>query len=302
MSGDCLLTCLACVVDVWYLFLTSLSAKHAAVSKQGIGSRIVMSRISMSRTLMSRTTGSIMEKVRYSLTFALLFCHQFIIHAPVFASNSEYAGGCDDPVYHNYIKSQFANYVATNKRLYGQSLRDYERSLSTGNNPYQVINELSRHLKYSGQFDPLEMVQSKITTIFDHADELSIEAQIAGDAFDNFSSETHAVDIARAWIAYREGKLELAFDTLLQSIERDQSEIIRTFGPDFELVRQLYADGHVAPVIEYINKTKAFWKGERQNKLRFVWQKMINAKCKVQFTSDDASQFLKLGLQNVSTD
>ena len=239
-----------------------------------------------------------MEKVRYSIAFALLFCHPFI-NVSAFASDTEYVGGCEDPLYHDYIESQFKNYVATNKRLYEQSLRDYERSLSTGNNPYQVINELSRHLKYSGQLDPIEMVQSKITKIFEHADELSIEAQIAGDAFDNFSTETHAVDIARAWVAYREGKNELAFDTLLQSIERDQSEILRTFGPDFELVRQLYSDGHAAPVIAYINKTKTFWKGERQNKLRFVWQEMINAKCKVQFTSDDALQFLKLGLQNV---
>jgi len=220
-------------------------------------------------------------------------CISTILNSTVHAY---YALGCDDPEYHQDIKEQFAHFETKNRRLLADTLRDYERSLATNKNPYQVIGDLSRHLKYSAQFDPINKVTAKIDLIFEHADGLSVEQQIAGDAIDSFSSETHSVGIARAWIAYRQDKHELAFAELLKSIEVSDSAVLSSFGPDFQLIRHIYRDGHIEPVVAYINKTEEFWTGRRPDGLRYVWLKMIKAECKIQFDFVDTINALELGL------
>ena len=213
-------------------------------------------------------------------------------------ANADYPLGCGDPKYHEYIEQRFEYFQQRNVRLLSDTLRDYKLSLAAGSNPYQVIANLSRHLKYSAQFESLELVAAKIERLFEHADKLSVEQQIAGDVFDRFSSETHAVGIARAWIAYRQADYELAFAELIQSIQVSDSSVLRSFGPDFEFIRHIYRDGHTQPVVEYINKTKQFWTGKRPDELRYVWLKMVQAKCEIQFDSIDALVVLQLGLKH----
>lgn len=224
---------------------------------------------------------------------ALLTCLSFAILSK---AQADYAQGCDDPEYHQYIEKQFGQIEAKNRRSYDSTLRDYELSLSTSNNLYQVIASLSRHLKYSAQFDPIDESMRKINRVFEHANTLSIDQQIAGDVFDGFSNETHSVGIARAWIAYRKGDKESAFEELLKSIELTDSALLSSFGPDFDFVRQLFGDGHIEPVLAYIDKTESFWKGKRADELRELWRRMIKAECKIQFDSVDLIKAQDLGL------
>lgn len=224
---------------------------------------------------------------------AILVCMGIIVNS---TAHAYYALGCDDPEYHQYIKEQFALFETKNRRLLAETLRDYERSLATSENSFEVIGDLSRHLKYSAQFDPINKVTAKIDRIFEHAEGLSVKQQIAGDVFDRFSSETHSVGIARAWIAYRQDKHELAFAELLKSIEVSGSAVLSSFGPDFDLIRQIYRDGHIEPVVAYINKTEDFWIGSHPDGLRYVWLKMIKAECKIQFNFLDTIKVLELGL------
>jgi hypothetical protein len=226
--------------------------------------------------------------------FVLLAFLNLIISS---TAHADYALGCDDPEYHRYINERKAYVETKNRRLLAETLHDYERSLTTSKNPYQVISDLGRHLKYSAQFESINLVNAKIDRIFEHADELSMEQQIAGDIFDSFSNETHFVGIARAWIGYRQGNHELAFEELLKSIEVNDSAVLSSFGPDFDLVRQIYRDGHSAPVVAYINKTKEFWTGRRPDGMRYVWLEMIKAKCEIQFNSVDTVKALELGLR-----
>jgi len=178
-----------------------------------------------------------------------------------------------------------------------ETLFDYQRSSSNSDNPYQAMSDLARHLKYSAQFDPIDEVNEKISRIFEHANNLSMEEHLAGYVVDNFSGETHAVGIAKAWLAYRQGDLDTSFTELLTSIELADSAVLGAFGPDFALVRQLYKDGHVEPVVAYIKKTEQFWKGRRPDKLRFVWQQMMTLGCQIQFESIDTIKALELGIR-----
>ena len=222
-----------------------------------------------------------------------LVCISIILSS---TARADYALGCNDPEYHQYIKDRFAHFETKNRRSLTYTLRDYERSLAANKHPFQVIGDLSRHLKYSAQFEPIDEVNAKINRIFEHANKLSIGQQIAGDVFDGFSSEKHSVGIARAWIAYRQGNQELAFEELLKSIDISGSAVLSSFGPDLELIRHIYRDGHLAPVVDYINKTEEFWTGRRPNGLRYVWLEMIKAKCKVQFDFVDTIKALELGI------
>lgn len=208
---------------------------------------------------------------------------------------ARYHQGCDDPAYHQYIEHRFTQFEERNRRYLTQSFKDYELSLSM-RNPYRVIANLSRHLLYSAQFDPVSDVEAKISRIFEHSDELTVSQKIAGDVLDGFSNETHSVGIARAWIAYRQGSNEQAFDELLQSIDISDSPLLSSFGPDFTFVRRIYHDGHIEPVIRYINKTETFWTGQRPDELRRVWRAMIKAGCKIQFDSVDKIKAEDLGL------
>ena len=214
-------------------------------------------------------------------------------------SYADYLQGCNDPEYLEYVEKRFAHLESRNRRLLNETWKDYQLSLSLNSNPYQVLNNLSRHIKYSAQFEPIEIAELKIERAFEYADEMSTEQQIAGDVYDGFSIENHYVDIARAWIAYRQGDVESAFHALHNSIKSVDSALLGAFGPDFDLVRQLYNDGYVEPVVEYIKKTELFWIGKRPNTLRSAWLNMIKAGCKIQFDSIDTIKAEQLGLTEI---
>lgn len=209
---------------------------------------------------------------------------------------ADYEEGCDDPRYHQFVDERLAYFEQQNKRLFESTLRDYQRSSQANRNPYRVIADLSRHLIYSAQFDPIETVNAKIDLIFKHGENLSRDQQIAGNVFDNFSTEAHFVGVARAWLAYRQGNLEAAFDALLTSIDVSNSAVMGSFGPDVTFIRRIYRDGYTKPVVSYINKTKEFWVGKRADALRFAWLTMIEQGCKIQFDSLDTIKLAELGL------
>lgn len=230
----------------------------------------------------------------------LLFIFFFISMTMSVNAHADYSQGCDDPEYHQYIEQRFEYFDSRNRRLLNDTLRDYQLSVSTNGNVYLVITHLSRHIKYSAQFEPIETVKSKIDRAFEHANEMSREQQIAGDVYDGFSSENHYIDIARAWIAYREGDLERVTEELHNAIADVDSAMLGAFGPDFDLVRQLYSDGYIEPVVAYIKKTESFWTGKRPDALRRAWLDMIDAGCKIQFDSVDAITVDQLGVSSVS--
>lgn len=229
----------------------------------------------------------------------------FLLYVPLIVtlskqSHANYLQGCDDAEYLEYIEQRFTYLESRNRRLLNDTLQDYQRSLSNNSNPYQVLNNLSRHIKYSAQFEPIEIAKSKIERAFDYANKMSTEQQIAGDVYDGFGSENHYVDIARAWIAYREGKNQEAFNALHNSISDIDSALLSAFGPDFDLVRQLYSDGYIEPVVAYIKKTESLWTGKRPDALRSAWLSMIKAGCKIQFDSIDTIKAEQLGVSPIN--
>lgn len=217
-----------------------------------------------------------------------------VLPSQVFA---DYENGCDDPLYHQYVASRLAYFERANKRLLSKTLLEYQNSVKNSKNPYRAISDLSRHLKYSAQFEPIEEVQTKIDLLFRHGDELRTDQQLAVTIFDGFSDENHAIGIARAWLAYRQGDTQTAFSELLASINNVESANLSSFGPDIYFIRHIYKNGYSEPVLEYLKQTEQFWKGKNADNMRYIWRSMIGAKCDISFESHDAIKALELGLR-----
>ncbi len=224
----------------------------------------------------------------------------FLIALPP-KSHAMYVQGCEDPQYHAHINSRFATFAQNNKRMYTQTLRDYERieqtDSATRDNAFQRISALTRHLTYSAQLDPIQEVGLKIDALLSYSESFSMEKRIAGLVLDEFSSENHAINMARAWIAYRQGDLDATQDSLMASLDIKDPLLLSAFGPDFSLVRHLYKDGHIDIVKAFINKTKTFWLTSEANRLRFIWGQMMILHCPIQFESNDIVQALNLGIR-----
>lgn len=226
-----------------------------------------------------------------------IICVAIILSSPI--TYAKYELGCDDPDYHQYVVNQSAFYDENNRRLFSRSQREYQTSLEFSSNPYRAISDLSRHLRYSAQYDPINTVKFKIDTLLDLAENLRTDQKLAASVFDNFSSENHSVAIARAWVAYRQGNNEIAFDELIASTELGDSVLMSSFGPDFMFARQIYADGHVQPIVNYLKASESFWNGEKADELRDAWRTMIKAECKVLFQTFDNIKVIELGLKQV---
>lgn len=219
-------------------------------------------------------------------------------------ADAMYAKGCQDPKYHAYISSRFNVFAQNNERIYAQTLREYQYHLQSQSdkqdNTFELISALTRHLTYSAQLDPIEEVQQKIDTLLTYSDSLNMEKRIAGLVLDEFSSENHAINMARAWVAYRQEDFAATQSSLMASLDINEPMLLSVFGPDFSLVRQLYQDGHSDIVKTFIKKTEEFWQTAEANRLRFTWQQMMILDCQIQFTSSDLLQAQNLGIRTYS--
>ena len=211
--------------------------------------------------------------------------------------SADYKLGCADPDYDQYMVSRYAYFASSSGRLYSQTLTDYKSSARNKTNPFRAISDLSRHLKYSAQFDPIDVVQINIERLLTHGDNLRVDQKVTVSIFDGFSDEDHAIGIARAWVAYRQGDTKTAFSELLASVDGVDSAILSSFGPDIYFVRHILRDGYIEPVLDYLKLSEQFWVGENPDNMRYIWRTMINNNCAVAFESFDAIKALELGLQ-----
>ena len=210
---------------------------------------------------------------------------------------ADYKLGCDDPDYDQYMASRYAYFSANSGRLYSQTLTEYESSSENNTNPFLAISYLSRHLKYSAQFDPVDVVQTKIERLLAHGDELRVDQKVAVSVFDGFSDEDHSIAIARAWIAYRQGDTKTAFSEMVASVDEADSATLSSFGPDIYFIRHILRDGYTEPVLNYLKLSEQFWLGENPDNMRYIWRTMINNNCAVAFEFFDAIKALELGLK-----
>ncbi len=211
--------------------------------------------------------------------------------------NAMYIQGCADPNYLTYMEKRFAFFAQNNQRMYSQTLREYQRTSALPDSTFERISALTRHLKYSAQLDPIDEVEQKIADLFQYSEAMSMEKRIAGFVLDEFSSENHAINMAKAWVAYRQGDIETTEQALMAALDVKEPLLLSAFGPDFSLVRQLYQDGYVDMVKAYIQKTRQFWRGKSADELRFVWRQMMILQCPIQFESTDIVKAISLGLR-----
>ena len=78
------------------------------------------------------------------------------------SARADYEKGCEDPEYQKFMQERYASFEAKNRRLLDETWQNYERSLAADDNAFRTISDLSQHLKFSAQFDPVDEVKAKI--------------------------------------------------------------------------------------------------------------------------------------------
>jgi thiol-disulfide isomerase/thioredoxin len=79
----------------------------------------------------------------------------------------------------------------------------------------------------------------------------------------NYGNAIHWGNIVLGRVAFRDGKVDEAARRLLAAGATKGSPQLNSFGPDFELARELVNKGQTAPVLEYLELVRKFWKMDR---------------------------------------
>ncbi len=106
----------------------------------------------------------------------------------------------------------------------------------------------------------------------------------------------HPTNIAKAWLALAENDLEKTIRLLMASTKTSGSPVLKSFGPDITIIRELYGRGKSAPVIDYLNAVQQFWPRDSSFEIISVWRKLISKNCPIQFHFYDTTSIKKLAL------
>lgn len=203
--------------------------------------------------------------------------------------NASYIG-CDDPKYADYIAIRLEIFESTNKERYEESLQKLEET------PYDTLS-YSDKLRYvrlnvihSARFDTQEVALENI-------DRLNSGLMPSLFFWRKDGDVSHKTNIAKSWLALREGELEQAIHFLHESTNTSGSPVLGSFGPDMSVIRELYKRGHKEAVLEFLKRTDDFWDNERAMENKAMWYVMANNGCPIQFQFYDTTNFEKLGLQ-----
>jgi hypothetical protein len=203
--------------------------------------------------------------------------------------NAAYTG-CDDPNYADYIAIRLEIFESTNKEQYEGSLQKLEET------PYHTLSNsdklryVRRNVIHSARFDTQEVAQEKIERLNSGLMPSLFYWRKDGDIF-------HKTNIAKSWLALREGELEQAIHFLQESTNTSGSPVLGSFGPDMSMIRELYKRGHKEAVLEFLKRTDDFWDNEHAMEKKAIWYVIANNDCPIQFQFYDTTNFEKLGLQ-----
>lgn len=198
--------------------------------------------------------------------------------------------GCDDPKYADYIAMRLEIFELREKERYEEALNNLAQT------PYETLSKSDklRYVRdntiYSARFDTREVALENIERLNSGLLPSLFFWRKNGDVL-------HDTNIAKSWLALREGDLEQAIHFLYESTNTSGSPVLGSFGPDMSLVREIYKRGHKEAVLEFLKKTDDFWDNEHAMEKKAMWTVMANNDCPIQFQFYDTTNFEKLGLQ-----
>ena len=197
--------------------------------------------------------------------------------------------GCEDPAYIAYIDKRMAFYETIAREQYQKALQSLEAL------PLSEMEELDR-----GSF-----LRANAILFARFGDENVAQAYIEELEMRRFSvplmavfkeDSIHNANIAKGWLALKQGNEASAVEYLLKAIDVSGSPVLGSFGPDMTLPRQLYQRGYHEAVLEYLKRSEAFWKIASANEYRKTWRVMIENQCPIQFQFYDTTNLPRLGL------
>ena len=200
---------------------------------------------------------------------------------------SEYAG-CKDPRYLDYVSARLSKYENNSRESYWEETKALKEKNFDSLSEHDQTLYLFSNVISSARFDTKQVAIKNINRYIRIEKEKPFWLR-GGDM-------PHQINIARGWLALREGKEQAAIVFLMKSTKTKGSPVLGSFGPDMTLIRNLYQRGYRDEVLQYLRLSQAFWDTERANEYVEIWKKMISHNCPIQFQFYDTISIQELNL------
>ena len=196
---------------------------------------------------------------------------------------AETYSGCSDPQYIAYVEKRHSLYEKLGKEGYQKAM--------DGINENEIYSY--QNIVLSARFDTREIAKNNIIAY--EKDQLSIIQKLKNSFVGN-SDSRHNINIAKGWFALRSGNENEAISYLFASTKVKGSPVLRSFGPDKTLIRELYKRGKKEAVLKYLEISESFWNTESAKNYIMIWRKMIKNNRSIQFQFYDTTSVEELGL------
>ncbi|NRA60205.1 MAG: hypothetical protein HRU25_04700 [Psychrobium sp.] len=200
---------------------------------------------------------------------------------PVYATQYN---GCSDPQYISYVAKRIAFYDKLDRER-------YEKEKSALTVPFENLSYIANKIYLfsntvaSARFDTPQVALRHINAY--QSTQMPIFR--SGDII-------HRTNIAKAWLAMTANDLDKTINLLMASTKTSGSAVLKSFGPDVTIIRELYQRGKSAPVIDYLNAVQQFWPRDSSHEIISVWRKLISKNCPIQFHFYDTTSIKALAL------
>jgi len=191
---------------------------------------------------------------------------------------------CEDPNYIEYVNNRLDFYKKTRKEAYEKAQQNLQVTPFANMSSSEKRLFLHTNTILSARFDSKEQALFYIEA-FEKS--TSLLRRLFG--MRGHMDIVHRTNIARAWLASKEGDKEETIKYLLKSTQVTASPVLVSFGPDRELIRELYQQGEREAVLEYLERVSVFWNNESATEYLQLWRKMIKHNCPIQFQFYDTT-------------
>lgn len=200
-----------------------------------------------------------------------------LVLLPCVALSAKYQS-CESPQYKMHVEKRLAFFEQLEKQRYEEALNQLkEKPFESWDRQDQEIF-LSVNTVLLAKFGSKELALKNIDR-FEQSEKVNMQLAFSVESGDM----PHLINIARGWIALKDGNDEAAIEYLYASTKTKGSPVLNSFGPDLTLIRALYQKGYGSAVLKYLELSELFWDHKLSEEYTSAWRKLIDKNCAIQF-------------------